>query len=112
MSIASDALLQYQNLGITPPRAEKATSGKVNSKLLNACQGFEAVFLKQMLDAMRKTVPQTGMLDGGIGQNIYKDMLYQQYAEKMSKTANFGLARLLYNQLSGQPLDKPLPGGV
>lgn len=112
MSVASDALLQYQNLGIAPPRAASVAPGKVDSKLLSACQNFEAVFIKQMLDAMRQTVPQKGMLDGGVGQNIYNDMLYQQYADKMAKSANFGLARLLYNQLSGQSLDKPLPMGV
>lgn len=112
MSIASDALLQYQNLGITPPRTQKTAPGHVDSKLLSACQDFEAVFIKQMLDAMRKTVPEKGMLDGGTGQSIFKDMLYQQYADKMAKTANLGLSRLLYNQLSGQALDKALPGGV
>ena len=112
MSIGSDALTQYQNLGISPPRAEKVQAGKVNEKLLSAAQDFEAIFIKQMLDSMRQTVPQTGMLDGGIGQQIYQDMLYQQYADKMAKTANLGLARLLYNQLSGQPLDRPIPGGV
>ena len=112
MSIASDALLQYQNLGIQPPRAEKVTKGQINEKLLKACQGFESVFIKQMLDSMRNTVPKNGMFDGGIGQNIYEDMLYQQYADKMAKTANLGLARLLYNQLSGRSLTAPIGSSV
>lgn len=112
MSIASDALIQYQNLKPQPPRAMKVPQGHVNEKLLNACQQFEAVFIKQMLDAMRNTVPKNGMLDGGIGRNIYEDMLYQQYADKMAKTANLGLARLLYNQLSGHSLTAPVRPGV
>lgn len=112
MSITSNALTQFQNLPLNPPHAEKVSKGTVNKKLLNACQGFEAVFINQMLKAMRKTIPQKGMLDGGIAQGIYKDMLYQQYSEKMAKTANFGLARVLYNQLSGRPLESPIKGGV
>lgn len=112
MSIASDALIQYQNLGIQPPRPETAAKGQVNEKLLQACQNFEAVFIKQMLDSMRNTVPKDGMLDGGIGQNIYEDMLYQQYADKMAKTANLGLSRLLYNQLSGRSLTAPIRPSV
>lgn len=112
MGIGTDALLQFHNLPVNPPHAEKVGSGKVNQKLLNACQEFEAVFINQMLDAMRQTVPQKGLLDGGIAQGIYKDMLYQQYADKMAKTANLGLARLLYNQLSGRPLTTALGRGV
>lgn len=112
MSIGSGALTQFQNLPLNPPHAEKVAKGTVNHKLLNACQEFEAVFIKQMLDAMRQTVPQKGILDGGIAQNIYKDMLYQQYADKMAKTANLGLARVLYNQLSGRPLETAIGHGV
>ena len=112
MSITSNALMQFRNPPLTPPHAEKVAKGTVNKKLLNACQGFEAVFITQMLNAMRKTVPQKGMLDGGIAQGIYKDMLYQQYADKMAKTANLGLARVLYNQLSGRPLESPIGHGV
>lgn len=112
MNIGSEGLIQYQNLAVRPPTAQKATKGHINQKLLSACQGFEAVFIKQMLDAMRNTVPKSGFLDGGIAQGIYKDMLYQQYADAMAKTANLGVARLLYNQLSGRNLETPLHAGV
>ena len=100
MNIGGNALIQYQNLAVQPPAAAKVAAGKVDEKLLKACQEFEAIFINQMLTAMRQTVPKSGLLKQGLAHNIYEDMLYQQYANGMAKTAHFGLARLLYSQLS------------
>lgn len=112
MSIGTDALIQYQNLQIRPPSSKTVQSGHVDGKLLTACQEFEAIFINQMLTAMRNTVPKSGLLKQGIAHNIYEDMLYQQYAGKIAKSANLGLARVLYNQLSGNSLTQPLGPGV
>ncbi len=68
-------------------------------RLKEACSDFEAIFIKQMLDSMRKTVDKSGLMDGGMAENIFQDMLYDKYAEKMSKTGNFGIKDILYKQL-------------
>ena len=71
------------------------------SDLYKACQDFESLFIKQMLDAMRKTVDkQDDLLGGGMGQDIFEGMLYDEYARKMSETAQFGLAEMIYRQIS------------
>ena len=69
-------------------------------KLKEACRQFEAIFLKQMLNSMRKTVTKNGLMDGGFSEEIFEDMLYDEYAEKMTKTAGFGIADMLYKQFS------------
>jgi flagellar protein FlgJ len=71
-----------------------------SSKLYEACVEFEALFLKQMLAAMRKTVQKTGLLDGGMAQDIFEDMLYDEYAKSMARNAGFGLADTVYLQLT------------
>ena len=71
-----------------------------SSKLYQACVDFEAIFLKQMLTAMRKTVPQDGLLDGGIGRDVFEDMLYDEYAASMARNAGFGLADTVYRHLT------------
>lgn len=71
-----------------------------NSPLYQACLDFEAIFLEQMLKAMRKTVNKSGFLSGGFAEEVYEDMLYTEYAKSMAKSAEFGLASKLYNQLS------------
>jgi Rod binding domain-containing protein len=78
----------------------KETGVKKNSKLYRACQEFEAIYIKQMLNVMRKTVNRSGLLDGGFAQEVFEDMLYDEYAKKMAEHAGFGLSDSLYRQLS------------
>ena len=75
-------------------------AGKDESRLKESCRDFEAIFIKQMLSSMRATVPRTGMIDGGFAGEIYEDMLYDEYAAKMARTAGLGIAEMLYRQLS------------
>jgi flagellar protein FlgJ len=73
-----------------------------SSELYKACLDFEAIFIKQMLNVMRKTVPKEGLLNGGLSEDIFEDMLYDEYATKMAKTAQFGLAKTMYLQINHQ----------
>ncbi|MGA2973920.1 MAG: rod-binding protein [Spirochaetia bacterium] len=74
-----------------------------NGELYKACEDFEALFIKQMLDAMRKTInKEDDMLGNGMGQDMYEDMLYDEYAKKMASTAQFGLADTIYRQVASK----------
>jgi peptidoglycan hydrolase FlgJ len=74
-----------------------------SSELYQACQDFEALFIKQMLDAMRKTVhKEDDLQNGGMSQDIFEGMLYDEYAKKMAETAQFGLSDTIYRQLSSK----------
>lgn len=98
------ARMHYQS--IQPERL----SGNVNNaqnvhkaqdaKLRKACQDFEAIFIKQMLTSMKNTIDRSGLSDGGFAEEIYDDMLYDEYANKMAKTAGFGISDMLYRQLT------------
>lgn len=56
-----------------------------------------------MLDVMRKTIhKEDDLLGGGLGQDVYEDMLYNEYAKKMAATAQFGLADMIYKQVSSK----------
>ena len=80
---------------------QRETKNRDTSKLKKACSDVEAIFIKQMLDSMRKTVQKNSLLDGGMAEGIFEDMLYDKYANKMSETAHFGIKDILYKQLSG-----------
>lgn len=82
-------------------QANNAGKGKQeNEELKEACSDFQSIFVKQMLDSMRKTVNKTGLLDGGQAEEIFEDMLYDEYAQKISNTGNLGLDEMMYRQLS------------
>jgi peptidoglycan hydrolase FlgJ len=86
-----------QRLAITPGAGQNAND---DARLRQATRDFEALLIKQMLDSMRKTVRKSGLIDGGFAESVYEDMLYDEYAQKMAATSRFGLADMLYNQMS------------
>ncbi|MGQ9842971.1 MAG: rod-binding protein [Spirochaetota bacterium] len=73
----------------------------LDKKLMDVCIEMESLFVYQMLKEMRKTIhKENDILHGGMAQEIFEDMLYNEYSLQISKTANFGLAKTLYDQLS------------
>nr|CRH04265.1 Putative flagellar protein FlgJ [Candidatus Magnetococcus massalia] len=82
-------------------------SAKEDEKLRKAAADFEAVFLKQLMGAMRKTVPdwgEGGLLKKGQGEKIFRDMLDQEYATIGSQTqGGLGLKEAIYEQLLRRP---------
>ena len=57
------------------------------------------LFIRQILQTMRTTVPGGGMFGKGAVGDIYGDMMDNVLAEVMSKRSVFGLTDLLYRQL-------------
>lgn len=82
------------------------TSGRYSEKELaemkQACDDFEAIFIKMMLDAMKDTVPESSLLKKNQGEEYFEDMLYDEYAQSMSKTDTFGISEAMYRQMTLQ----------
>ena len=92
-SSADRAQLQLQNLRYTVPE------GSHNEQLRAVAEDFEAIFIKQKLESMRSTLnPENRLVDTGLAGEIYEDMLYDEYAEIMSRTGGLGLAEIIVNQ--------------
>lgn len=79
---------------------EKAIEEKDEKKLKKACSDLEAIFVNMMFKQMRNTVQKSGLLDGGTAEEMYEDMLFDKYAEEVSKGKGTGLGDILYRQLS------------
>jgi flagellar protein FlgJ len=100
-------LQQYENImkklktkAKNIPAASKEKAVDKNSKLYEVCREFEAIFIKQMLNVMRKTVVKNELFHGGFVEEIFEDMLYDDYAKKMAHNGHFGLSDMLYKQLN------------
>ena len=98
------SLGQFQNLQNHVQQGKNRLTAEQQQRneerLKEACKDFQAIFVKQMLDSMRKTVNEQGLLDGGRAEEIFEDMLYEKYAQKISDTAGLGLDEMMYTQLS------------
>jgi len=79
---------------------DKSKMDDTQKRLWDACVEAESLFVAKMLKEMKKTVPKNEWLHGGRTEEIFEDMLYDEYALNMSKNYNFGMARLLYDEMS------------
>ena len=71
-------------------------------KLRKAAQGFEAIFIRELLTIMNSTVPNGGWFGKGPVGEIYGDMMNNTIAEVMSKRSVLGLSDMIYRQLAGE----------
>ncbi len=70
-----------------------------DKKLWDVCCKFEAIFMQQMMSAMRKSVPESDFLPHGFAEGVHDSMLDQAIADFGSKQGRLGIARQMYRQL-------------
>lgn len=87
----------------------KTSKGKTpvidrTSTLYEQSMELENYMVKMMLSSARKTVMKSSLSGEGnsYARDMYEDMLYDNYAEALTKDAGFGLADQIYIELSGQ----------
>ncbi len=60
---------------------------------------FESVFLTEMLKPMFDGLDTNGLGGGGMGEEMFRPMLIQHYAEALSKSGGAGIADSLVREL-------------
>jgi flagellar protein FlgJ len=73
---------------------------KQDKRLWDVCVEMESILVGKMLKEMRKSVHKSGLMDGGFAEEIFEDMLYDEYAMNLSRNSNLGMAKMLYNELN------------
>ena len=74
---------------------------KEDSKgLKKACKEFEAIFINMLLQQFRKSIPDDGLIPKSFTMKTYEEMLDREMAENMAKSGDFGIAKMLYRQMS------------
>ncbi len=85
-------------------RPPSAYSGKVEAarerELREACAGFEAIFINQLLKTMRESVPESTFFGKSLQRDIYTSMFDMQVADRVAHGKGIGIGDLLYRQLS------------
>lgn len=71
-----------------------------HKKLYDTCQEMESLLWKQVLNAMKKNINKHKLIDGGRGEEIFSDFLYDEYASMISKHGNSGLSETMYKDMS------------
>ena len=81
---------------------EGSESLKEAQKLRHACSELESLFIFHLFKEMRATIPKTGFLSGGKGEELYTSMLDAQVARELAAERGMGLSRLLVERLEGK----------
>jgi flagellar protein FlgJ len=91
-------------------QAQRLSRIRDDKKLKEACSEFESLFLNQMFKQMRKTVKfgKESLIDGGMAENIFKDMLFEKYSQNAAKTHSIGIGKIAYDFLK----ENSTPGAI
>jgi len=107
VAIHSAVFGRPQGHGVNRPGSAKVSGagepdGRRRLRLEDACRQMESLFLGYLLKEMRATVPRSGLINGGMAEEIFTSMLDQALAGEMAGRGGIGLATILMNQLSGE----------
>ncbi|MEJ7926895.1 rod-binding protein [Sphingobium sp. AN641] len=83
-----------------------AGSSENKAALAKTAQAFEAIFVRQMIGAMRSASLGDGMFDSGATEQ-FRDMADAKTADAMAATGSLGIAELLLQQFGGKAHDTP-----
>jgi peptidoglycan hydrolase FlgJ len=73
-----------------PVQAPSATANAGTAK--KAAQQFESVFITEFLGQMFADIPTDGPFGGGEGEQMFRSLMLDQYAQQIEKQGGFGLA--------------------
>ncbi len=73
---------------------------KREKKLYDSCVEMESFLWKNVLNSMKSTINKFKLIDGGLSEEIFTDMLYDEYAMICAKSSSSNLASMMFEQLS------------
>jgi flagellar protein FlgJ len=74
---------------------------KSQKGLRAVCEQFEAVFVQSMLQSMRKTIPEGGLIERSNGQKWFEEFMDAETAKTLAEKNDLGIAQALYQEMSG-----------
>jgi peptidoglycan hydrolase FlgJ len=83
------------------PIAPLAAPKLVDPELRKAAQGFEAVFIRQVIGSMRKAQLANEMFGSSASDN-FRELADSKTAESMAKLGQFGIADMIERQLTAK----------
>jgi len=71
-----------------------------SAQLRKVCRQAEGIFLNYLLRSMRKTVTTSDLFGSAKKEELFRDMMDTEICERATQAQSFGIADLLYQQLS------------
>jgi flagellar protein FlgJ len=90
--------------------AQAARSGK-DTEIEKAARDFESVLLQRLFEEMRRTIPESGLLESGVSDQV-QGMFWMYMAQEVGAKGGIGLAKELsrqFRRLAQEPPQDPSP---
>lgn len=99
ISPINNITINQKDPSITGQKLKKLNKTEDDEKLMEVCKEFEGIFLNMMLKEMKKTVPDTGLIEKSQGSKIFEEMYMEELSNEVSKGDNgIGIAKMMYDQ--------------
>ncbi|HUS47771.1 MAG TPA: hypothetical protein VNA25_19215 [Phycisphaerae bacterium] len=92
--VTASPLADLAAASFTPP--DKALKG---AELRKAAKDFESVLLHRVLNEMKNTIGESGLLDGAVTSQV-QDIFWFYLAQELSDQGGLGLWREIYSTMS------------
>lgn len=84
-------------------------AGEASADAKKVAREFEAMFVAMMLKSMRETVGKDALTGGGRGEETFRSLLDQEYANAAVQGGGIGLAQSIERELARGGYTAPLP---
>lgn len=71
------------------------------ARLRGATDALEGTFYQELFKVMRESVPDSGLIDGGAGEDSFTAMLDQHLADVQAARSERGIGQALYKWFTG-----------
>jgi flagellar protein FlgJ len=78
-----------------------------NPQVMKAAQMYENQFLREMVKAMRQTVPENEVLPPSMAEKIFQNQLDEQYVDNWVDRGGVGFADVIYQQIMERFMTPP-----
>ena len=80
--------------------AEKLTGPPGGTSVEKAAKDFESILLYRLLEEMKRTIPESGLLETGASKQV-QDIFWYHLAQELAEQGGLGLWREIRGQLAG-----------
>lgn len=92
---------------------KSAAESEDDKKIMEAAREFESYFIKMMLKEMRNTVPKGELIPRNNAEEIFQDMLDEEYSNNAAAGNGIGLAQMIFEQMTrGSRTPPEMPANI
>ncbi len=96
---ASTQNMQLQQKALQNLAGSDESAEAKREKLREASEGFEAIFIQQMWEEMRASLPKDGLMSSSKEEQFWQGMYDEELAKSMASSGGIGLADMMMDQL-------------